>query len=158
MKCHLKYPLIQRSLALVVSGLILLHHHIVPLPSNDAFREWRIPQHLPALICSRTHHAILHWKMATSQSFALMAQAWVRMIQWPLFKWKAHCQWYRSRVGSISLKIEQKTFIGTRGETPSRRSIFIPLQWRMRRILVTIICRWTSILQLFKCSKDNSLS
>ena len=58
-KGHRKYPLIQRNLPLVVSGLILLHRHIVPPPSNDVFREWREP-HLITPIFLRTYHAILH--------------------------------------------------------------------------------------------------
>ena len=61
-------------------------------------------------------------------------------------------------MGSISLKIEQRTFIGTlaRAIPPSGRSIFGPLQWSKWR--KTSGRRWTSISQLFKCSKDNPLS
>ena len=80
--CHRKSPLIQRSLPLVVSGLILLHRHIIPPPSNDAFREWKESQHLPTPIFLRTYQAMPHWKKTASQSFALIAQAWVRMSQW----------------------------------------------------------------------------
>ena len=107
-------------------------------------------------------HAILRWQMAISQSFALMAQAWVRMSQWPsfkpTFKWKVHCQWkwHQSRMGGILLKIEERMFIGTRRITPSWRSIFIPEQWRKRKS--TPGYRWTSILRLFYCSDHNSLS
>ena len=155
MRWQQKWPLIQRNLLLVVYGLTLLHHHIVPPPSSDLFRELREPQNLPTQISLQAYHPILHWKKATSHFFALMAQAWVRTSRWPLFnlKYIAH----QSRMGSISLKIEQtrRTFIGS-WETstgPWRRFTFGPLQWSMLRITTTQ--RWTSILQLFKCSKDN---
>jgi len=78
-----------------------------------------------------------------------MAQAWVRMTQWPSFKWNPH----QSSMAGILLEIEQRTFFGLRGITPSPRSFFIPLQWQ--RIMTS--CRYTSILQLFKCSEDNFL-
>ena len=147
--------MIQRSHPLVVFVQILLRLHIHPRLSNDAFREWRETEHFPTLIFSQTHHAILHWRKDTSQSFALMAQAWVRTSQWPSSKrqWKPH----QSRMGSMSLKIKQLTFIGPRGGvSTSGRSIFGPLQWRTQKS--TTIRRWTSILQLFCCSEDNSLS
>ena len=111
----------------------------------------------------RTYHAMLHWKKATSHSFALMAQA-RGMSQWPLFespsqlpslKWK--CQF---RMVSISSKIEQGTFFGTtRGITPSRRSIFMHL-WKWQRVWLVREARWTSILhwQLIKCLMNKSLS
>ena len=83
------------SLPLDVSGLIILHRHIVPPPSNNAFREWRENQHLSIQTFSQTQHAIPHWKKAKSQSFILTAQAWVRMSQWQSFKWKPH----QSRMG-----------------------------------------------------------
>ena len=137
MKFHQKQRLIQRSLPLDVSGRILLRRHIVPSPSNSAFRGWRETQDLSTPIFSRTQHAILHWKKAKSRSFVPMAQGGVRMSQWPLFKWKFH----QSRMGSISLKIEEGTFIGAQGMTPSRRSIISALQWRTRKRKP--ICRWT---------------
>ena len=53
----------------------------------------------------------------------------------------------------MSSKIEQRTFIGMRGVTPSRRSIFGLQRWN--RTWVPATFRWTSIPQLFKCSEDN---
>ena len=146
---------------LVVFGRIVLLHHIAPRLSNYAFREWRETRELSIPIFSRTDHAILHWQKATSLSFVLMAQGRVRISQWPLFKpmfkWQVHCQWkwHQSRMGGISLKIEQKKSIGPLGIISSRKFIFIPLKWSMRKSASD--CRWTSILQLFYCSEDNSL-
>ena len=62
----------------------------------------------------------------TSQSFAPMAQASARIGHLPLFKspsfkWKTH----QSRMGRMSLKIEQRTFIGPR---VSRLSVFGSLE------------------------------
>ena len=148
--------MIQRSHPLVVFGRILLRHHTVPPLLDYAFREWRENQHLSTPTFSRVQHAILHWKKAISRSFALIAQAWVRMSQWPSFmliaqsgqawvqmsqlpsfNWKSH----QSRMGGISLKIEERRFIGPRDFW---RSIFLPLQWRERMVYMTR--RWTSIL------------
>ena len=41
-------------------------------------------------------------------------------------------------------------------EAPSRRSIFIAKEWRLRKR--ASLARWTSILELFYCSEGNSLS
>ena len=137
----------QSSHPLDVSGWILLLHNIVPYPSNDAFREWRETPHLSTPIFSRAQHAMLYWKKATSQPFALMAQAWVGIIQWPsfkpTFKLKVHCQWpwHQSRMGGMSLiKIEQRNFIGPRQLTCGSISS-ISLQRRRREHAST--CRWT---------------
>ena len=43
MKCHRRLSLIQKNLALLVSGPIPLLRRIVPPPSNYGFRGWRIP-------------------------------------------------------------------------------------------------------------------
>ena len=42
-------------------------------------------------------------------------------------------------MGSISLKIEQRTFFGARTLTPSGRSIFAPKRWSMRGITISLI-------------------
>ena len=162
MKFPRKQPMIHRSHPLVGFGRILLLHPIVLPRLNYAFQEWRETQHLSTPTFSWIQHAILHWKKATYQSFILMAQALVRLSQWPsfkpTFKWKVHYQlpWHQFRMGGMSLKIEHRTFIGARIVTPWRRSIFITLQWRGRNITTT--CRWMSIFGLFYCSDYNSFS
>ena len=111
MKCHRKSPLIQTSPPLVESRPIPLLRLILPPRSNDVFRGWKESQDLPTPIFMKTHHAILHWKKATSQYFALMAQVWVRVSQWPSFNlnWEARAHWHHSWMGGMPLKIEQQT-------------------------------------------------
>ena len=148
--------MIQRSHPLVGFGRILFRHHTLPLPLNYAFREWRVNQNLSTPTFSWTQHPILHWKMAISQSSTLMTQAWVRMSQCPSFKRKPH--W--SRKGSISLKIEERTFIGASGclMKPLRKSDFTPLErgslsWKQS----TTLCRWKAFSKYSSVTENNSL-
>ena len=76
MKFHQKQRLIQRSLPLDVSGRILLRRHIVPSPSNSAFRGWRETQDLSTPIFSRTQHAILKLKEGQISIFRTDGPGW----------------------------------------------------------------------------------
>ena len=59
--------------------------------------------------------------------------------------------------GRYVIKNRAADIFWNRGSLPMG-TILRPIHWRKRRNPVTSTCRWASILQLFKCSEDNSLS
>jgi hypothetical protein len=93
--------------------------------------------------------AILNWNKARSHSFVLMAQAWVQFRQWLLFKVKLLIN-HGWGWGVCHLKIEQRTFIGTREWWRHQDCLFF---WPH---LMNYAKKnsWSSIL---KCSEDNFL-